>query len=153
MAHIVWALAVLALLSACGSASGSGSTADGAPSPAASTATSAPGAPAPDSCAPGTRTLCVMADDDGRTITVRVGQSLTLELKARGRSFGEPTESGAKVLERIGASRSGSAAEAYYRAVGPGRVQLRALERPLCGRGRACPQFIELWQIQVRVVR
>jgi hypothetical protein len=148
-----WAIVVLALIAGCGHTSASRS--DALASKGAADGGSSPPhvLPSAGSCAPGTRTRCITANDEGRTITVRVGETFTLELKASGRSFGEPTESGAKALELIGASRSGSAAEAYYRAVSIGRIWLRAPERPLCRRGRACPMFIELWQVQVRVVR
>lgn len=94
-----------------------------------------------------------MASDAGRTIPVRVGTSFTVELRSPGESFSEPTESGAKVLEALARSRSGAAAEGYYRALAPGRVQIRAVERPLCRRGRACPMFIRLWFVTVLVSR
>ena len=84
---------------------------------------------------------------------MRVGATFTLELRAPRRSFSEPRESGAKVLELIAASRSGSAAEAYYRALAPGRVVLRSVERPVCRPGRACPLFLVLWEVTVLVRR
>ncbi len=105
------------------------------------------------SCAPGARTLCVMAGDNGRTFTVRTGTYFTVELRAAHRIFSVPAESGAKVLELIGSSHSGGAAAAYYRALAPGHVTLRAFERPQCTPGTACPDFILVWTVQVHVVR
>jgi len=160
------AAGLLLLLGGCGRASSSGTGAASAPVSAttvaaATTPTTATGASSgtpsqtakPYTCAPGARTLCVMAGDDGRTFTVRVGAHFTVELRAAHRTFTAPTESGAKVLELIGASHSGGAAEAYYRALAPGHALLRALERPVCTPGRACPDFVVLWEVQVHVVR
>ena len=134
------------MLAGCGQA---GSSATAASSPP-----SRPAQPAKlYSCAPGTHTLCVMADDSGHTFTVRVGAYFTVELRAAHRTFSVPAVSGAKVLELVGSSHSGGAAEAYYRALAPGRVTLRAFERPQCTPGTACPDFILLWTVQVHVVR
>ncbi len=157
---------LLLLLGGCGQASSSRTGAASAPASATTvaaattpgTATGAssgtPSAAAkPYSCAPGARTLCVMADDDGRTFTVRVGAHFTVELRAAQRTFTAPTASGAKVLELIGASHSGGAAEAYYRALAPGHAVLQSLERPVCAPGRACPEFVLLWEVQVHVLR
>ncbi len=117
-----------------------------------STATGpAGGAPPADPCAPGTRTICITAAERGRTITVRVGAIFTLDLRAPRRTFSEPSQSGAKVLELIAASRSASAAEASYRALAPGRAELRSVERPVCRPGRACPLFLVLWEVTVLV--
>jgi hypothetical protein len=147
---IIWAIAMLALGAGCAhtkssssDASTSKSTAAGSPPPAK--------IPPAGACAPATRTRCITAADEGATIDVRVGETFTLELRAPRRSFSEPTQSGAKALELIGASRSGAAAEAYYRALAPGRVLLRSVERPLCRRRVACPQYLVLWQVQVLV--
>ena len=160
------AAGLLLLLGGCGHASASGTGAVSAPATATTVAsattpgtatTASPGAPSrqakPYTCAPAARTLCVMADDDGRTFTVRVGAYFTVELRAAHRTFSAPSESGAKALELIGASHSGGAAEAYYRALAPGHAVLRALERPVCTPGRACPDFVLLWEVQVHVVR
>lgn len=165
---IVWALGLLWLASACGSghartsSAGAAATAAGqvsAPGATGTTATSTtrgapatpPSSPASDPCAPGTSTICITAAERYRTISVRVGATFTLELRAPRRSFSEPMESGAKVLELIGSSRSGGAAEAYYRALAPGSVELRSVERPVCRPGRACPLFLVLWEVTVLV--
>ena len=94
-----------------------------------------------------------MAADNGRTFTLRAGATFTVELRARGRSFSEPTVSSARVLQTLARSRSGGAAEAYYRASAPGTVTIRATERPVCNRAArlACPQLVQLWQVRVRV--
>jgi hypothetical protein len=154
--RIVLALCVLAL-GGCGQAGGSqaGSSATTTTTAAHSPSTPiahSPSVPA-DPCAPRTRTICITAADEGRTIAVRVGASFTVELRAPRRSFGPVSVSGAKALELIGASHSGAAAEAYYRALAPGRVVLRSAERPVCVRGRACPEFILLWQAYVLLTR
>jgi len=95
----------------------------------------------------------VTAADDHHTVTVRVGQTFTVELQGARRTFSALTVSGEKVLERIGNSRSGAAAEGYYRAIAPGNATLHALERPICSHVEACPMFILLWRAQVHVVR
>ncbi len=166
---IAAAVALSLLAGGCGQAHGSASASKG-PSGASSASSSAPapdggatgtgagGAPVAHSganaCAPHAHTLCITVADEGRTITVHVGASFTLELRAAGRSFSEPTQSGAKALQTLARSRSGAAAEAYYRALAPGTAVLRSAERPLCRRGPvACPLYIVLWQVRVRVVR
>lgn len=153
-----WLLAPLLITSACGQAASRSTDSTGRTGGnAGSGVTNVASAPAPTpkvpvgACAPGARTLCIMASEEGRTIPVRVGETFTVELRAPGKSFGDPVQSGTKSLQLIAASRSDAAAEAYYRALAPGRVLLRATERPICKRGRACPLFIELWRVTVLV--
>lgn len=142
-------LCLLTLASACGGAQDSTAlgTTTGAGSNGRTTTTPAGSHP----CVPGTHTICITAADRGRTITVSVGATLTVELRAPRRSFSRPTVSGAKVLALIGSSQSAGAAEAHYRALAPGRAVLRSVERPVCARGRACPEFLLLWQVSVLV--
>jgi hypothetical protein len=93
----------------------------------------------------------VTAAARGHTVTIATGWRLTLRLQATGRTFGVPTQQGGALRQLAPASRINGAVTVSYRAVRAGSVQLRALERPRCRAGAACPQFIELWTLTVRV--
>lgn len=96
--------------------------------------------------------MCVTSDDDGHTVTVAVGWTVGVDLRTPNSLWSVPSQSHARVLRQIGAlRRSGGAVQVAYKAVAPGRTELRALERPACRPGQMCPQFILLWRLYVRV--
>lgn len=96
--------------------------------------------------------VCVTRGDGGHVITVKVGWTIGVDLHAPGSDWSAPVELGARVLRRTGAiTRHAGAVEVAYNAVAPGATNLRATERPVCAPGRACPQFIVLWDVHVRV--
>jgi len=139
-------LSALMLLGACG-ATGAENRPSSSPSGDGTASASASGA-----CTNGARSVCVTAGADGRTITLRVGWTLGVDLHAPHRVWSAPSALGGGVLRQIGAiRRDGGAVRASYRTVAPGRAELRAFERPVCPPARACPQFIIEWQVHIRV--
>ena len=75
-------------------------------------------------------------------------------LAAPRRTFTIPPGQGGRALRQLGpVHRSDGAASVAYRAVRVGSVQLRAFERPRCLARTACPQFVVLWTLRVRVTR
>ena len=86
------------------------------------------------------------------TVQLTVGWTLTLHLGAPGRRFSVPAQSGGSALHELGQPRrSGTEVIASFRAVRPGTSELRATEGPVCRRGRACPDYLALWTLTVRV--
>jgi len=79
------------------------------------------------------------------------GWTVTLRLYSPAKRFSEPSERGARILRITAASRRGYSSQATYSAVKVGDTVLRAVERPICTPGRACPQFAQLWQVHVHV--
>ncbi len=113
---------------------------------------SVPSASASAACTTGARSVCVTPSANGHTVTLGVGWTVTLDLHAPNSAWSDPSELGARLLRQIGAvRRDGGTVEVTYRAVAPGRTGLRALERPVCPPTRACPQFILVWEVHVRV--
>lgn len=97
--------------------------------------------------------MCVTRTADGRTVTVGVGWTIRVDLHAPSTLWAGPSQSRAHLLRQIGAAHRGSGGvQVAYRAIAPGKTELRASERPVCPPGRMCPQFIVLWQLYVRVV-
>jgi hypothetical protein len=134
---------VLLLLGAC-AGTGSGT--------AASPARPASSYGAALACTPAARTVCIAPSADGQTVTLTVGWTVDVDLRASNSVWSGLSEVGADLLHRIGALRhDAGAVSASYRAVEPGRTALRAFERPRCTPTRACPQFILLWQVNIRV--
>ncbi|MGA2453938.1 MAG: hypothetical protein ABSG93_10490 [Solirubrobacteraceae bacterium] len=109
-------------------------------------------APASAACTTGKRSVCITRSDDNRTVTVGVGWTVDVQLRSPGLTWSVPTEPGSHLLRQVGAARrDGGAAQVAYTAIASGHTELRALERPLCAAGRACPQFIVLWQVRIHV--
>jgi hypothetical protein len=144
------AVATLLLASACG-ASSARSTESGPPAPSP---VGSGGHVAEGPCASKARSLCVTERARGHTVELPVGWTLTLGLGAPGRRFGAPSEDGGDALQPLGQPRrSGSEVIASFRAVRPGTVQLRSIERPACRAGSPCPDYLVLWMMTVRVNR
>ncbi|HYB24922.1 MAG TPA: hypothetical protein VED41_14055 [Solirubrobacteraceae bacterium] len=96
--------------------------------------------------------MCITRGDDGRTVTVGVGWTVDLDLRAQGLRWSVPAEVGPHLLRQLGAvGRAGGGVQIDYTAVAAGHTTLRATERPVCQTGRACPQFIVLWQVRIHV--
>jgi hypothetical protein len=90
----------------------------------------------------------------GHTVQLAVGWTLTLRLGAPGRRFGVPIQYGGEVLRALGPPRrNGGELIASFRAARPGTVQLRATEQPVCRSSLACPDYVALWMVTVRVNR
>jgi hypothetical protein len=137
----------LMLLGACG-----GTVADSRPA-SAPPGRSAPAAPASAACTNGARSVCVTRAADGHTVTVGVGWTIDVDLHAPSTLWAGPSQSGPDLLHQIGAvHRTGGGVQVVYRALAPGRTELRASERPACPPAGMCPQFIVLWQLYVHVV-
>jgi hypothetical protein len=120
--------------------------------PTATASDAASAAPASAACTTGRRSLCITRGDDDHTVTVALGWTVDVELRSTGLTWGAPSEPGRRLLHQVGAARlDDGAAAVTYTAVAPGHTELRALERPVCAAGRACPQFVVLWQVQIHV--
>ena len=105
-------------------------------------------------CGSATKRLCVTAASQGRTLTAHVGWTVALELRRAGLTYGAPELTGAKALAVVTpVHRLGGAALATYRALAPGTVHMHTFARPLCRHGGACPDFIAVWQVTIRVLR
>ena len=106
------------------------------------------------SCTSRPGSVCVTDRARGHTVRLLTGWTLTLRLDAPGRSFSAPRRYGPAALRALGAPRhNGTELVARYRAVRPGTVSLRATERPVCRPGAACPDYVSLWTLTVRVNR
>jgi hypothetical protein len=151
VARTVWTAAcigVLALFSACGST-------DARTASRSITAPAGPGSGASSAaCRPGARAVCLTRSAGGHTIRVGVGWTIGLDLQSSGGSWSGPVQTGARLLRQLGAVRRDTGGFVVsYRATAPGQTALRAFERPVCAPMRACPQYILLWQVNVRVSR
>ncbi len=104
-------------------------------------------------CAIRAGAVCVTERAGGHTLQLTEGWTLTVRLGASGRVFSAPRQDG-DALQALGApKREGAEVVSVFRAVKAGTSQLRATERPLCRAGQACPQYIVLWTLTVRVER
>jgi hypothetical protein len=139
---------VLALLGACGSSAARAHTAH------ASTPRGHRSAAASTTCRAGGRSVCLTRSSGGRTIGVGVGWTVAVELRTPDGVWSVPTQVGAHLLrQQGGVDRQAGAVAVSYRALAPGRTALRAFERPVCPPMRACPQYILVWQVELRVSR
>jgi hypothetical protein len=131
------------LLGGCG-----GSTAHGTSLPMADRGAAGTGPP----CTTTPRNVCVTSASGGRTVVLSVGSTLHLELDARHKSWSAPALLGTTVLRQASPiTRRSGTIDVAYKALAPGRTQLRATARPICLPAHACPQFIVLWELHVRV--
>ncbi len=144
------AAATLLLASACGASAGGRSASAPSPEPVAGAGGGVASAP----CAIGARSVCLTEAARGHTVQLALGWTLTLRLGAPGRRFSAPRQYGGQALQALGEPRrNGTEVSASFRAVRPGTVQLRAAEGPLCRPGEACPDYLVLWTLTVRVNR
>lgn len=127
-----------------GVTSGASGGAHGGPSAASSAVT----------CRNAARSVCITRGENGRTVTVGIGWTVGVQLRAQGFVWSAPTQLSPRVLRQAGSVvRANGGVQVDYTAVAAGRTTLQATERPRCAPGRACPQFIVLWQVHVRVNR
>ena len=103
-------------------------------------------------CPTHAQVACVDRGDGGRTVHVRGGHILRVVLGGATLRWSGLHQVGPALLRRSGriVSRDGGIM-ASYRAVKAGHTTLRAGGAPLCAPGRACPQFVLLWQVRVVV--
>jgi hypothetical protein len=80
-----------------------------------------------------------------------VGWTVEVDLSTPDGTWSGPVEAAPRLLRQIGEVRRAGGASVAYRSASPGRTELRAFERPLCGPARACPQYILAWQLHIRV--
>jgi hypothetical protein len=145
------ALGAVVLLGACGANAGEQKHPP-APAPRPVGGSGRASAPAEGTCHAGPRSVCVTASANGRTIAVGVGRTLAVDLSTPSGIWSGPVELGPRLLRQDGeVRRAGGGVSVAYTAASPGRTELRAFERPLCRPARACPQFILLWELHIRV--
>ena len=103
-------------------------------------------------CPPHGRVVCVDRADGGHSVHVRVGQTLMVVLNGSTLRWSGLREVGPRLLRAKGAvSHRGGGLTASYTAAKAGRTALRAGGAPKCSPGKACPQFLLLWQVRVVV--
>jgi hypothetical protein len=144
----------LALVSACGSSAAGprAPSATVARGPSATLPSGHSSAPASGACRPGAHTVCLTHSSGGRTVQIGVGWTVGVDLQSPSGVWSGPTQAGAHLLRQLGGVRhDGRGIEVSYRALAPGRTVLRAFERPVCPPMRACPQYILVWQVTIRV--
>jgi hypothetical protein len=96
--------------------------------------------------------VTVTQADTGRTLTLRVGQTLAVNL---GSQYLQPTVSGTAliVLSATGGYPSGQPLAALYRAVAPGSADVTTHTDAACLHDpRPCAMPIALWQVHVNVL-
>jgi hypothetical protein len=112
----------------------------------------APSVSASAACTTSARSVCVKSNANGHTVRVGVGWTIGLDLHTPNSVWNAPSEVGARLLRQTGGVRlGGGAAEVAYRAVAPGRTELRSSERPVCAPGHMCPQYILVWGVHIIV--
>jgi hypothetical protein len=118
-----------------------------APAPGASASgTTTPG------CRPTSHVVCLGRADGGHRVKVRLGQVVTVSLRGAGLEWSGLREVGPRLLRsKRSAHRRAGTVVVTYAVVAKGRTELRAHGAPHCAAGRACPQFILLWQVQIAV--
>jgi hypothetical protein len=105
-------------------------------------------------CHSGRHVVCIGRADGGHSVHVKPGETVTVELGDSGLRWSDLRQVGPRLLHQRGATVvGGGALVASYVAKGVGRTGLRASGAPICVPGRACPQFIVLWQVRVVVAR
>jgi len=100
--------------------------------------------------------LVVTQTDQGRTVSLRVGQTLEVRLAGGGsQRWSEPRSADATMLEETAASANSTTGDASgtFVARTPGSTRVSSDARPICPAGQACPDFVRLWTITVDVVR
>jgi hypothetical protein len=95
---------------------------------------------------------CIGRSASGRTVRVRVGQKVEVDLSSAGLRWSGLGVVGPHLLRARGAVvQRGGKLSATYTAVAKGRTALQARGDPVCAPGRPCPQFILLWRVRVDV--
>lgn len=117
---------------------------------AAGAAPGAHPAPQPAASSVGPRRELTLADT-GRTIVLRVGQTVALDL---GRSqVWSPRSGNPGVVAPVPGRAPAPGLQGVYRALAPGVTTITAVGRPRCAPGGACPMYILRFQVTVRVTR
>lgn len=139
---------VLALLLAACGAGPQPSPASATSSPPASSASRSPGGPPSSSSAPAPAPSRVTTAQNGRTLTLHVGQSFVLAL---GGLQWAVTISNPAVLRRVPDEAVVAGQQGVYDAIAAGETTLRASGRPICTRDQACPMFIVGFGVTIEV--
>jgi hypothetical protein len=95
---------------------------------------------------------CVDRADGGHRVHLRVGQTLAVALGGATLRWSGLHQTGSDLLRAKGpvVHHDGGIAVSYG-AVKSGHMVLQASGAPICSPGKACPQFILLWQVRVVV--
>lgn len=99
--------------------------------------------------------IVLTGSDTGRTVSLSVGQTLTVDLAGSpGRPWAEPTSTNPAVVVRMSDSlnQGTGAAGAAFRAIAPGRVRLSATQGRTCSSTQPkCPPTTPAWVVTIRV--
>jgi hypothetical protein len=103
-------------------------------------------------CHPGRHVVCIGRGDGGHTVHVELGQTVTVGLGGSALRWSGLHELGPHLLSQRGTTvaRKGGLTASFL-AAKVGRTGLQASGAPTCARGKACPQFIVLWQVRIVV--
>jgi hypothetical protein len=102
-------------------------------------------------CPPHGRAVCVDRADSGHTVHLRVGQTVRVALNGSTLRWSGLRQVGPRVLRFKSVVSHAGGLTASYVAAKSGRTVLRASGAPKCSPGKACPQFIVVWQVRVVV--
>jgi hypothetical protein len=97
------------------------------------------------------RAVCVDRADSGRRVHVRTGQTVMVALRGATLKWSGLRQVGPTLLRFKSAVSHDGGLTASYAAVKAGETVLRASGAPKCSHGKACPQFIVVWQVRVTV--
>ena len=99
------------------------------------------------------RAICLDRADSGHRVHVQEGHALMVALSGATLKWTGLRQVGPALLHLKSAVSEAGALTASYTAVKTGQTVLRASGAPKCSPGKACPQFIVLWQVRVVVGR
>jgi hypothetical protein len=117
----------------------------GSPPPASHAGGDPPGASSAPASGPALR---VTEADNGRTLTLQVGQTFLLAL---GDLLWTVHVADPTVLARVPNVLVVRGAQGLYRALRPGETTIHATGRPNCPSGQPCPMFVAAFDLTVRV--
>jgi hypothetical protein len=96
--------------------------------------------------------VCISQTDSGRSVGVRLGQTVEVTLSETSLSWSDLRQVGPQLLRVTHkATRSARQFRETYKAVALGHTTLQAIGAPRCAVGQACPQFLLLWRAQLVV--
>lgn len=111
-----------------------------------------PAATTPSPCTSHGTLVCITSHDSGRSVRVRVGDTVRLVLGDSSLNWSTPRQIGPQLLTQIGpAVRGTTDYRETFTASKAGRTDLQASAAPKCTRDEACPQFVLLWRTEIIV--
>lgn len=143
----------LGVLGGCGAPGRASSLTTTSPNTTPTAVTTGPASSRPG-CQPAAHLVCVLASDNGRVVRASVGDTVRVYLTSADHTWSALVQGSPRLL-RPSSSQVPAAGgvDVTYLAIAPGQTSLQASERPKCPRGQACPQYVLLWRVEVRISR